>query len=258
MNIAMSRHPFQRACLAALLVLAPLSSSGCEDTNKTTPAAGADTAAVSTTGGSVKTAASAAPSPTASSGQTAAGASDSASAAPMTTAAGSTDKGNNTTSTAEATASTASLTESATETASASASQTAATTTSSETSSAPTVLGKKTSDPLYAVWMQSAGSYKVGKTGSVQAVVIAKGGYKCNDAYPFKVKLSAPPAGVSFPSMIARNVSKGKKRTTVSVPFTPSSAGKKTISGKFYYSVCNESSCKFGKSQLSVTVDVKP
>ena len=116
--------------------------------------------------------------------------------------------------------------------------------------------GKKQVESMYAAWLQSAGRYTVGKASSVQAVVVAKGEYKCNDNYPYKFKLNAAPAGVSFPSNISRSVSKGKARSVVSVPFTPTSAGQKTISGTFYFSVCNDSTCKIAKKPLSVTVTV--
>ena len=116
--------------------------------------------------------------------------------------------------------------------------------------------GDKVVESPYAAWLQSAGRYTVGKPGTVQAVVIAKGSYKCNPDYPFKFKLGSAPAGVSYPAPIARGVSKSPSRTVVSVPFTPSSAGKKTISGKYYLSVCNDQTCKTVRANVSVSVTV--
>ncbi|MBW2453432.1 MAG: hypothetical protein JRI68_02930, partial [Deltaproteobacteria bacterium] len=43
------------------------------------------------------------------------------------------------------------------------------------------VKGDQTAEAQYAVWLQSAGRYKVGKAASVQAVVVAKGAFKCNE-----------------------------------------------------------------------------
>ena len=120
------------------------------------------------------------------------------------------------------------------------------------------VVGKQVVESNYAAWLQSTGRYVVGKPGSVQAVLTAKGEYKCNENYPYKVKLAAAPEGVSYPDTTARGVSKGKERTTVTVPFTASSAGDKTISGTFFFSVCNESTCKIDKRPVSVTVTVHP
>lgn len=118
------------------------------------------------------------------------------------------------------------------------------------------VKGDETAEAQYAVWLQSAGRYKVGKAATVQAVVVAKGAFKCNEKYPYKFKLGAPPAGVTYPEKIARKISSGTKQRTLSVPFTPTTTGKKTISGVFYFSICNEASCKIKKQPLSVTVEV--
>jgi len=122
---------------------------------------------------------------------------------------------------------------------------------------APKVTGDKKTESSYAAWLQAAGKYSVGKAGSVQAVLVAKGEFKCNENYPYKFKLGAPPSGVSYPSPIARNISKGKKRSTLTIPFTASEAGKKTISGKFYFSVCDAQSCVIKKQPMSVTVTVE-
>jgi len=120
-----------------------------------------------------------------------------------------------------------------------------------------TVVGNKNEQPQYAAWLQSVGNYLVGKPSSVQAVLVAKDGWKCNDAYPYKFKVKGSPPGVTFAANIVRGASIGKSRTTLRVPFTPSSSGAKTINGTFYFSVCNESNCKIQKQPLSVTVDVK-
>ena len=96
----------------------------------------------------------------------------------------------------------------------------------------------------------------MGKPSTVQAVLVAKGAFKCNEKYPYKFKLGTPPAGVTYPQKIARKISSGKKQRALSVPFTPTSAGKKTISGTFYFSVCNEATCKIQKKPMSVTIEV--
>jgi hypothetical protein len=116
---------------------------------------------------------------------------------------------------------------------------------------------KKASGAPYSAWLQANGLFFVGKAASVQAVVIAKAGYKCNDAYPFKFKWGSGSAGLSYPSPIARSVSRGSSRTVVSVPFTPTSAGKKTISGTLYLSVCDEKSCVIKREKLSIGVEVQ-
>ena len=42
---------------------------------------------------------------------------------------------------------------------------------------------------------------------AVQAVLVAKDGWKCNDAYPYKFKVGSSPEGVSFASDTARGAS---------------------------------------------------
>ncbi|MBW2534600.1 MAG: hypothetical protein JRI55_24115, partial [Deltaproteobacteria bacterium] len=120
------------------------------------------------------------------------------------------------------------------------------------------VQGEPKTTAAYAAWLQSAGSYTVGKAAAVSAVVVAKGDFKCNEKYPFKFKLNAPPAGVNYPQATVRGISYGKQRSVLTIPFTPTQPGKATISGTFYVSVCNASTCKMGKQPLSVTVDVAP
>ena len=120
------------------------------------------------------------------------------------------------------------------------------------------VLGAAQNNDAYGTWLQSSGRYVAGKPARVQAVVVAKGDFKCNEKYPFKFKLDAPPAGVSYPETTVRGISYGKKRSTLTIAFTAAKAGKTTISGTFYVSVCDPSKCKIGKEKLSVTVDVDP
>lgn len=120
----------------------------------------------------------------------------------------------------------------------------------------PTV-GEKKTEGSYAAWLQSSGKYAVDKPGSVVAVVTAQGEYHCNEKYPYKFKLNSPPAGVSYGADTVRGASISQKRASLSIPFTASSAGAKTISGTFFFSVCNEDTCQIKKQPMSVTVNVE-
>jgi hypothetical protein len=120
----------------------------------------------------------------------------------------------------------------------------------------PVVTGAKTSEPEYSVWLQGPAHATAGKPSSLQAVLVANGEWKCNENYPIKMKLGAPPAGVSFPSPIATGASVTKKRASLAVPFVPSSIGTKTIQGTFHFSVCNASSCVMKKKALRIDVKV--
>lgn len=120
----------------------------------------------------------------------------------------------------------------------------------------PTV-GEKKTEGSYAAWLQTSGTYKVNQPGAVVAVVNAQGEFKCNDKYPYKFKVGAAPEGVSFASDTARGASVSNKSTSLRIPFTPTSAGAKNISGTFYFSVCNAETCHIKKQAMSVTVNVE-
>ncbi len=117
--------------------------------------------------------------------------------------------------------------------------------------------GDVVKDAPFAVWLQSAGRYEVGKPGAVTAVVTANDPFKCNDKYPYKLKLAAPPPGVTFTSDVVRGMQVGAKRSTMAVPFTASEAGAKTISGELSFSVCTDEKCLVEKRNVSVTVNVQ-
>jgi hypothetical protein len=117
--------------------------------------------------------------------------------------------------------------------------------------------GDKATEGSYSAWLQTSGKYKVGQAGAVVAVLNAQGEYHCNESYPYKFKLNSPPEGIAYAGDTARGASITPKSTTLRIPFTPSSAGSKTISGTFFFSVCNETTCQIKKQAMSVTINVE-
>lgn len=117
--------------------------------------------------------------------------------------------------------------------------------------------GNETTAAAYSAYMSGAGKYKAGEPGVVTAVVNALGEYKVNKEYPYKFTLNAAPSGVSYGETVVRNVARGEKRASISIPFTPSSAGTATISGTYSLSVCTAEKCLIEKVPLSVTVKVE-
>lgn len=109
----------------------------------------------------------------------------------------------------------------------------------------------------FSVWMQTAKTYKVGQSATVEVVLVPKGEFHCNDKYPYKVKLGTPPPGVSYPQDIARDASVSATRTSVRVPFTATSAGDARISGKFSFSVCKADQCVIDSREVAATVKVE-
>jgi hypothetical protein len=128
--------------------------------------------------------------------------------------------------------------------------------TNADSSPTTTVRGEVKSQAHYAVWLEGAGRYPVGRPATLQAVLVAKSPFKCNDKYPYKLVLDAPPAGVTFPSGTVRSMSVTKSRGTMSVPFAPTTPGTKTISGTLSFSVCTDEKCLIEKQHLAISVAV--
>ncbi|MCK6586415.1 MAG: hypothetical protein L6Q76_02415 [Polyangiaceae bacterium] len=118
------------------------------------------------------------------------------------------------------------------------------------------VTSPKVGESNFSVWMQSAKSHKVGQPGVVEVVLIPKNGFKCNENYPYKIKLNDPPAGISFPQSVVRKegLSYSPQRSVLRVPFTPTAAGEARISGKFSFSVCTSDQCLIDARDLAITV----
>lgn len=123
----------------------------------------------------------------------------------------------------------------------------------------PPVEGTKVGEANFSVWMQAAPKHKVGQPGSVQVVLVPKNGFKCNDAYPYKLKLNDPPAGVSYPTAIVRkeSMSVSPKQSVMNVAFTPTAPGKARISGKFFFSVCTSDQCLIDSREVAVNVNIE-
>lgn len=124
---------------------------------------------------------------------------------------------------------------------------------------APTVLSPKVGDANFSVWMQSAGKHKAGQQGVVEVVLVPQNGFKCNDNYPYKIKLSDPPAGVSYPQPVVRkeSMSVSPGRSVMRVPFVASAPGDARIAGKFSFSVCTSDQCLIDSRDVSITVKVE-
>jgi hypothetical protein len=142
--------------------------------------------------------------------------------------------------------------------ASASASGTAAVPSPTGAEAQTTDRGAAKNDAAYSAWLEASNPYHVGKPGTVRAVVVAGKGYKCNDKYPYKFKLDAPPAGLSYPETTARGIQYGAERSVLPVTILPQAPGTHTVSGTFSLSVCTEATCKIQREPLSVAVRVEP
>jgi len=122
----------------------------------------------------------------------------------------------------------------------------------------PEVTSPKVAEATYSVWMSGAGRYRAGQPGTVQVVLVPKGEWHCNESYPYKLKLGAPPAGVSYPAPVVRKdaMSVTPQRASMAVPFVPASVGEARITGTFSFSVCSAASCQVESRELAITVKV--
>ncbi len=103
----------------------------------------------------------------------------------------------------------------------------------------------------------SGGMYTVGEPAKVEIVLNARGGYKCNDEYPYKfVAKDAPGLTYTTPIVKKDAIKVGKAESVMTIPVLPEAAGKQTVEGKFYFSVCNEETCLVEKKDLAFTLDV--
>ncbi len=123
---------------------------------------------------------------------------------------------------------------------------------------APDVTSATVAEATFSVWMAGSGRYKAGEPGTVQVVLTPKGEWHCNENYPYKLKLGAPPAGVSYPQAVVRKeaMSVTPGRASMAVPFVPTAAGDAKIGGTFSFSVCSAKSCQIESREVAITVKV--
>lgn len=102
------------------------------------------------------------------------------------------------------------------------------------------------------------GTYEAGKHGEAQVMLDAKGTFHVNDKYPYKLAL-VEVEGVKFDGnpVTKDNVKLEHMHAVMTVGFTPAAAGKKTLSGKFSFSVCTDDKCLMEKRDLAVEIEVK-
>ncbi|HYQ02319.1 MAG TPA: hypothetical protein VER96_26780 [Polyangiaceae bacterium] len=123
---------------------------------------------------------------------------------------------------------------------------------------APAAAASKYSEAPFDVEIQPKGAYASGQAGTAEIVINAKPPFHANDKYPYKFKLNETP-GLKYANLVVDKdaVKVEKTRATVSVPLTPEKAGKHTVSGKLFFSVCNDDQCLVEKRDLALEIDAK-
>lgn len=120
------------------------------------------------------------------------------------------------------------------------------------------IVSPPVTEGTFNTWMASSGRYTVGQPGNVQVVLVARGGFHCNEKYPYKFKLGAPSGGVSYPQPIVRAEAMRvtPERSVMTVPFVPAASGDARVSGSFSFSVCSATTCQIETRDLAITVKV--
>ena len=128
---------------------------------------------------------------------------------------------------------------------------------------APAQVAKASADHFdeeaFSLKMVPAGPYEAGKPAEVKVELSAKSGFKCNDQYPYKFKAKESP-GVEFTEAVVKKDAmklEGKNKGVMTVAFTPTSTGKKTVAGQFAFSVCTDEQCLVERRDLALDIDVK-
>jgi hypothetical protein len=120
--------------------------------------------------------------------------------------------------------------------------------------------GARSDNEKYTAEIKASGSYAPGAQGTVDVTLAPKGGYHINAQYPYKFKVTDPaPEGVTFPKPLLARADGSFEETKGSfhVPFVAAKAGRVTVGGTLYLSVCSDANCIIEKEPLEVAVDVK-
>ncbi len=124
---------------------------------------------------------------------------------------------------------------------------------------AATVGKSSVTHEAFTVDMKAAATYAPGKEGTVDVVITAKGEFKINAQFPFRLKLGEPPEGVTYPKAVMKrdDGAFSEKVGTFKVPFVAQKAGTYLVSCTVSLSVCNDKKCLMEKVPLDVQVTVK-
>ena len=120
--------------------------------------------------------------------------------------------------------------------------------------------GARSDNEKYTAEIKASGSYAPGAQGTVEVVLAPKGGYHINAQYPYKFKVTDPaPEGVTFPKPLLSRADGSFEETKGSfhVPFVAAKAGRVTVGGTLYLSVCSDANCIMDKVDLEVEVEAK-
>jgi hypothetical protein len=120
---------------------------------------------------------------------------------------------------------------------------------------APVVRGPAVTTSQYSTYLQTTGRYAAGEAGSIVAVVVAKGDYKCNDKYPTRFT-AVRAEGVAVSPTVVKGSLTGKTGS-LTIPVRVTKAGPASVRGELKFSVCSEERCLLEKQELALDFEVK-
>jgi hypothetical protein len=105
--------------------------------------------------------------------------------------------------------------------------------------------------------MRQVGALTAGTAGSVEIQLLAKGGYHCNDKYPYKFRVDES-EGIKFsaPVFTKEALTLEEMRATMKLDLTPETKGEKSIRGVFAFSLCSAERCLVEKRELETKIAV--
>lgn len=125
---------------------------------------------------------------------------------------------------------------------------------------APQPAAPKVENDTYLVELKAPAACAPTKECVADVNIVPKGGYHINDTYPYKFKAQDPaPEGVAYSRAVLQRSDGNFEKTKggFKVAFTPAKAGKLTVKGTLFFSVCSEANCVMDKQELETPVEVK-
>jgi hypothetical protein len=125
--------------------------------------------------------------------------------------------------------------------------------------SVPAAVGPKVDTAAYSVEMRAVAPARGGAECMVEVAIVAKGEYHMNAQYPYKLKMSDPPEGVTYPKTVLERADGvfDEKKGAFTVPFVAARAGRSTLAATLSLSVCSAANCLMDRVPLELAVDVQ-
>ncbi|MFH1452478.1 MAG: hypothetical protein ABIH00_00680 [Armatimonadota bacterium] len=112
----------------------------------------------------------------------------------------------------------------------------------------------------YSILTDAPAGLKPGQSGDITVKIKAKQGFKINNAYPIKLKMSAPPDGIQYKKLTLKRedgmLEADGKIFVFKVPVTAVQAGTFRVKGELKFSVCNDSRCVIEKKTITANMVV--